>query len=258
MKKTLITLLALTGVAMGESLDYNDLTEAQKADLYTVWDFDQTAGVGAAKVGGSVGGYTNTPIITYDEGNTTDGYGAFGATSGTVHKGSLDWSNYTISFDINTVTAGCLLSVKDSAGKYMYLSQSETSPITLTYEGVNGSIETALSISNIQDWSTITIVRNSADLTLYVDGESQGTLTISDSVTVSALQLGNKYGGATSEMPTSSGTIDNLTIWGKALSETEVKGLISRTSTPYAVPEPATATLSLLALAGLAARRRRK
>ena len=257
MKKTLITLLALAGVAMGESLDYNDLTEAQKADLYTVWDFDQTAGSGASKVAGSVGDYSNTPIITYDKGNTTDGYGAFGAT-GRVRKDGLNWSNYTISFDINTVTAGCLLSVKDSAGKYMYLSQSETSPITLTYEGVDGSIETALSISNIQDWSTITIVRNSADLTLYVDGESQGTLTISDSVTVSGLQLGNKLGNGSDAITACSGTIDNLTIWGKALSETEVKGLISRTSTPYAVPEPATATLSLLALAGLAARRRRR
>ena len=46
------------------------------------------------------------------------------------------------------------------------------------------------------------------------------------------------------------GYIDNLYVWNRALGTTEVKALV--------VPEPATATLSLLALCGLAARRRRK
>ncbi len=258
MKKTIIALMALAGMAMAESLDYDSLSAAQRENLNTVWDFNQTAGTQASKVDGSVGNYSNTPFITYDQGNTTDGYGSFSDEGGQVYKGNLAWDNYTISFDINTVSAGCLLSVKDSDGKFMYLSQSATSPITLTYEGVTGSIATSLKTSDIQDWTTLTLVRQAGTLTLYVDGTSQGSLSISATATVSALQLGSRFGGPTTTMPACSGTIDNLTIWGKALSETEVKGIISRVSVPYTIPEPTTATLSLLTLCGLAARRRRK
>lgn len=251
--------MALTGIAMAESLDYDSLSATQKTDLYTVWDFDGTAGSGASKVDGTVGKYNNTPIITYDPNNSTDGYGTFSDDGGRVYKSDLGWSDYTISFDINTISAGCLLSVVDSAGKYMYLSQSATSPITLTYEGVTGSIATSLNISDIQDWSTLTLVRQAGTLTLYVDGTSQGSLSISETVTITALQLGSRFNGqGTTTMTSSSGTIDNLTIWGKALTETEIQGIISRTSQPYAIPEPTTATLSLLALCGLAVRRRRK
>lgn len=59
-------------------------------------------------------------------------------------------------------------------------------------------------------------------------------------------------------------TIDSLQVYAESMNEAQAKELaeaILATSTPgtdTTVPEPATATLSLLALAGLAARRRRK
>lgn len=59
-------------------------------------------------------------------------------------------------------------------------------------------------------------------------------------------------------------TIDSLQVYAESMNEAQAKELASAilaTSTPgtdTTVPEPATATLSLLALAGLAARRRRK
>ncbi len=57
-------------------------------------------------------------------------------------------------------------------------------------------------------------------------------------------------------LPSGDGTYTNNTINGwQGLG---IPDVVYTTSTPTAVPEPATATLSLLALAGLAARRRRK
>lgn len=61
------------------------------------------------------------------------------------------------------------------------------------------------------------------------------------------LQFGAAFGGSRI-FPEAE--ISNVTLWNKTLTATEVKGLM--------IPEPTTATLSLPALAGLAARRRRK
>ena len=69
---------------------------------------------------------------------------------------------------------------------------------------------------------------------------------------------------ASSDPDFSYSTIDSLQVYAESMTADQAKGLaeaILSTSTPgtdTTVPEPATATLSLLALAGLAARRRRK
>lgn len=69
---------------------------------------------------------------------------------------------------------------------------------------------------------------------------------------------------ASSDPDFSYSTIDSLQVYAESMTADQAKGLadaILATSTPgtdTTVPEPATATLSLLALAGLAARRRRK
>lgn len=65
------------------------------------------------------------------------------------------------------------------------------------------------------------------------------------------MQLGKRYGNGRDVDGTV--TFENVVVWNRALDAVEVQSLVVR-----AVPEPATATLSLLALAGLAARRRRK
>ena len=256
MKKTIIALIALTGMAAAESLDYHDYANVTPessylTDLYTVWDFDGTAGNNASKVGGSNGGYNDTPKIAYETGNTTDGYGVVNETAGRLYKSGMELRDFTISVDVNTMTVGHLLTLQDSSSKFIYLTSSDTTPLTLTYDGIEGSVESNVnptSESATLDWTTITLTRSSDVLTLYVNGVSQGTLT-GGSASISALQLGNRYGGGDPVAPINA-TIDNLTVWNRALTSDEVKGLI--------IPEPTTATLSLLALTGLAARRRRK
>ena len=261
MKKTIIALFALAGVAAAESLDYDTyksvtLASPYLTDLYTVWDFDQVSGTQASKVGGDMGGYSNTPVIAYESGNESDGYGVVNSDKGRLYKSGMSLGNFTISVDVNTMTAGHLLTLKDSSDKYIYLTSSSTAPLTLTYDDVTGSVVSAVkptSSDETLNWTTITLTRSSDILTLYVNGVSQGTLKGSDT-SIAALQLGNRYEGGTPAAPIDA-TVDNLTIWDRALTTEEVQGFIVPTQS---VPEPTTATLSLLALAGLAARRRRK
>ena len=258
MKKTLIVLMALAGIAAAESLDYHDYATLEPSssyltNLYTVWDFDQTAGTQATKTAGT-GGYSNTPKVAYEAGNTEDGYGVINDTMGRLWKNDIGLNDFTISMDVNTMTAGHLLTMRASNTEFIYLTSSADSPLTLTYSGVTGSVEStvrATSGDETLDWTTITLVRSANILTLYVNGESQGSLT-AKSTTFSGLQVGALFGngqqGGTSA-PAINATVDNMAIWKRALTSAEVAGLV--------IPEPTTATLSLLALAGLAARRRR-
>lgn len=98
---------------------------------------------------------------------------------------------------------------------------------------------------------TLTFVSDAtaATLTGYVNGKQVGQWENWNVTSgIGGIQLAQRWGGGRNA---SGGfTADNLTIWNKALTTSEVQALI--------VPEPTTATLSLLALAGLAARRRRK
>ena len=64
------------------------------------------------------------------------------------------------------------------------------------------------------------------------------------------IELGRRWQGGATLSEGETVDFDNITFWNKALSDSEVSGLV--------IPEPTTATLSLLALAGLAARRHRK
>ncbi len=87
-------------------------------------------------------------------------------------------------------------------------------------------------------------------LTLYIDGYSVATLSSSveryGQVDAKVLTLGGKGNGTGNALPA---TFSDVVIY---------EGVVVPTPATPAVPEPATATLSLLALTGLAARRRRK
>lgn len=90
---------------------------------------------------------------------------------------------------------------------------------------------------------TITLTKIGKDVTLAVDGKATGYGVLADSVT---------------------GNITDLMLGGNQSSQYKINEVVHSASwavltpTTPAVPEPATATLSLLALAGLASRRRRK
>lgn len=258
MKNTLLALLALSSVSLGATLAEIDTTDTS---LKTYWNFDSSNALTA----GSVKSWLELPTWN------AAGYGESTTTSThpyTTSAGLKAADGFTVSFDINGAGAGTLLSMTNSNMSALWRSVSVTLADSTETPGASiisaqflGSPDTAVSKTltlSDTDWTTLTLV-GSVDskvastfvLDFYIDGEHIGTSStpkasnITGGNVINNMQFGH-FGTSTSSAPTN---IDNILVYGRALSAKEVKALT--------VPEPTTATLSLLALAGLAARRRR-
>ncbi len=102
---------------------------------------------------------------------------------------------------------------------------------------------------------TLTATIGTTDTAIYADGVLLGTISgLSASTGLGNLEYLMIGSESSSTNAGADFTIHNLYVHNRKLSDTEVAAFVSSIS----VPEPATASLSLLALAGLAARRRRK
>ena len=276
MKKTIMALMALAGVASAASVGYNSMTEAQKEGVALAWDFSNGE-VGLAA--GSVDmGSDKWPSDNFSlTANNT-------ATVGT--SGTSPWSSrvtgmgtsFTLNIDVISINADTSYWPGDGNYQAIYslysngadtycfncitLGFNREGKILLTTKGENDSgfggggdhtIDTGLYVSDI-DNSTFTLVSDSTaeTLTLYIDGVKTGEVTDWKASGDKSMNLtGFQFGSSFSEKNTAKGIeVSNITVWNAALNSSSVGALI--------VPEPTTATLSLLALAGLAARRRRK
>lgn len=252
MKKTFVSLLVLAGVASAASIGYDEMDTSLKSNVvFSDWT-EQVASS------------SNQPWTNM---NNTG-------------------ADFTLSFDIsniNNVSAGkTMLSLAGSNSAQSYedgfiqLWLNEAGELTLNntcggndktkyFDGSTRGNPTVsgytmnLGVSATATASasyTITLVSDSADktFTAYVNGQqvALGQWTDWDTNTgITGMQLGKRYGNGRDVDGTV--TFENVVVWDRALDAVEVQSLVVR-----AVPEPATATLSLLALAGLAARRRRK
>lgn len=107
------------------------------------------------------------------------------------------------------------------------------------------------------NWTTMTLTSGLATadaeyqaLTLYVNGEAVDSAQgWAKGGKATALQFGAIL-GVNDDGKVGSMKVDNIAVWNAALTGAQVASMT--------VPEPATATLSLLALAGLCVRRRRR
>ena len=220
MKKTLITLMALAGIAAAETLtfeverdqnavtfEFNEATAQEVLTLtYTDWTY---SGSGS----NSVGSWQSPANEAYQNsfspdaqlrGNTTDSWTMnFTVTNNTEEEITL--TQFT--FDAYAINGNGT-------------DKTATVPVTLTLAGITTNI--TLDFAGRTTTGTLDLAGNNA-ITI---GANE---TVSLALTMTAGNGYNTYSGITA----GSVTYGNL------------------------IPEPATATLSLLALAGLCARRRR-
>ena len=255
MKKTLIALMALAGVA----------------SAYDVWTFDATTAdkngtVTTAPITINIEGFgqTSTTAVTYVDGS----YSYVVAPEGSdFSTGSGATSNaFTLMTYVNfdTITSGTEYFIFGTGetngggtainyiGGQLSLSQKTKSHNTTT--GVSLEADTWYHIALAYDGSD-----NSMDV--FVNGELQKSITLTgDYVAPSNSKIYFGAGSTNGGQDDFAGSIAQFQIvQGVALGASDIKAIAipAAPETP-SVPEPATATLSLLALAGLAARRRRK
>lgn len=241
-------ILFLGGLAFGKTITLNDDQKDDK-NLISYFNFD----IGAADT-------KNT--ISWKESFTWNKAGQYGtASSGKApyKESMMPNTAFTISFDLNNFTSGTLLTLTtgstDKAWRTVRLFTNDSKQLALTF----GEKTQATTItSDTLDWTTITLVgttsksnSNTLSLELYANGVSQITLNVPKATNwVSDKNITFQFGYFGNANNSSTFDVDNVLIYNKALSAVEINAIT--------VPEPATATLSLLALAGLATRRRRK
>ena len=265
MKKTIIALMALAGVAAADTLTYDQYKEAGLlTGLQAAWDFDSaTADVltftvnNSFSVANGVGsvGNSNTPWAN----NSTDIATAFNTDEFTFSFDLLSYNSYTWKNAVSLYSGG---------NKNQMLAVTSDDNGILIYDyGFGGKANVSESVASLgalpADGSgmNITLTFKGKTLTTYLNGESVSTYTLTGDALKKGLtgfQFNCGFEGVRPAQYPGTQTLDNLAIWNKALTADQVSMIASGVipQTP-AVPEPATATLSLLALAGLAARRRR-
>ena len=253
-------------MAVASSVDYTEYESlGLSSDLYAAFNFSQgTANLGGKDIQSS---------FTVEDGVAILGDGKGTPWSNSISIGSATGGDFTLSMDLLTLGSsndwGCLFigySSTDTGNGYKNsLTLQVNSGKELVWSSSNGGeasyagnaahdLSTGIYTSTTQgkthaNGQTLTLVQDSTakTLTLYVNGEQVAQATNWNAAAMKAINFGCIFGGG---KKIGSAEIDNLAIWNKALSSNQVKSLV--------VPEPTTATLSLLALAGLAARRRRK
>ena len=272
MKKTLIALMAMAGVAMavdvysstpytipgdgteykldfraneGKGLTYTIITEGavkvSKTDAYSSANLEGSTiklNLGGIMTVSDTWGYNFKADMKHEY-----DFGTAGKIEGTNQNKALEWGS---------ASAVITLSAEFSSAELAILENKETVSRTLISVGYINMYEESL-----QDLdASLTLKVTGANL---LDGGSLFSVTSEgittyyslDDVTMSGNHATLKEGATAVEL--ASGSL--YTVYGAtAISGASIK-TISYVAT--AIPEPATATLSLLALAGLAARRRR-
>ena len=237
MKKTLITLLALCGVAAAENYHgtlNTDLTEAITSSGYTVGD-DFTMSVQLQ--------------FWLSDAHVRQTSLTLGDTFHIVAQKMGSWSNVYLGFtpsSTNGTDPGNVNLTRSTSGKIDSYSFTATESVT----GPDGWITRA---GNTVGGATQTWQFLGSTLTLTYTAETQTTVLDFDFTTI----VDDAQNGIA--RPTDR---DHLIVTVKGIemdaNDISFADNVTGRNVAFTVPEPTTATLSLLALAGLAVRRRRK
>lgn len=268
MKNSFLTLLMLSSMAMGATLTYNQYEEAGlKNGLVSAWSFDSGNADNASsltwngtfaesdKGTGYVGSVSDTRYVPYAD--NTSITSSFTSKSFTL---SLDLVSYETNFkwkNIFTLYAGDGI----NEGNSLVLTKIDDTFAIYSYgfgDSSAGNMSEAVTFNSDSTPINFTVTYDGTNLVTYINGELSMTTEVSSSTGLQGVHFGS---GVNETRPIDSdyrGTnyaeLDNIALWNTALTANQVKMI----ATGEIIPEPATATLSLLALSGLAMRRRRK
>ncbi len=236
MKKTLIALMALAGAAFGAEYTAE-----------TVWTLDfGSKYTNGYSFSGDTGYAINQTwdIVAVDGGTQTNG-------DKRAHLRGV-FGNWETDFELSmTLTLGDNISASNGWPVFAEIGGNGTNLRFGPYTGnnntvaIDGNVTKDDSKNNLVSVTgggtyTITLTKIGSEVTVSVNGVATGYGVLGDGVT---------------------GNITDFTLGGDQNGYYKINEVVHSASwsilTP-AVPEPTTATLSLLALAGLAARRRRK
>lgn len=278
MKKTFILLMALAGIAgAGESqitllygMDFNKLSGG------IVYE-NIAASPGAGTVNSQGYGYHN--YVTGMDGSYASDIRSSGAyyfdITGTDGLGVNTGNGFTLTFNTSFVSnddwtslLGFNIGGQDLVfhwGGITTTGTTKTTSMNIYTKDDGGAVSTdsvGLRVAGMEatKWYNVALVAKNGDLTLSVftpSSELVGSTTVKSKYTGS---LNSVTGYVNYKFNTS--YIDNLAIYDGALTNEQLAALtryeMKNQTLMQSVPEPTTATLSLLALAGLAARRRRR
>ena len=252
MKKTLIALMALAGIASAADLvaEWNGFTSLESGNYtFTISGNTTVDSNGTLNVVGTPGGSAYIDITTaglsLENGFTlnmlVNNVGGYGQNTPFAFVGLR---GETTSY---LATAGI---TSDKTGGFCL--NGSGSKIAITRPN-NNSIQ---AVEDTSTFSAITLTFTDDEFKMYLNGElvATGTPNSGQMTTAMAQETITKIALGSWAEANSKSTLNehvaSFAIYNGAMSAAEVKAML--------VPEPTTATLSLLALAGLAARRRRK
>lgn len=252
MKKTLITLLALAGVAWADTVSIAPLTSSEG------WS------VGHQNTNKSTNAVLDTTAatLTLTNADWSRGYGVYTLADAITLTNETD--RLTVSFTINTTDLNSLVTgTLVGSGKAIALGHGSYDNSGNGGNGIQSGISTDTTgvFYNMQT-STTGGVFVTPDKKVNNSFTANTPLTLTTTVewdtTKSQFVASLSYGktSLTSYDLGTSYTLDKLVFSLDGGNSTQTVSGVSVSAN--LVPEPATATLSLLALAGLAARRRRK
>ena len=252
MKKTIITLLALSGISMAaEPALVWDLDFASTGVVFTKYAEGVTSnlnsGVGSALI--SNGAITlNNDAFSFKQTGGNLSYSDEFTLLAKVQMGKAG-NNWPVIFSLGESTSWCWKpSFYQNDNKFVLDKDGFGDNIVDQGNKDIGAVGYTIPENGYGDVVTLALQNNGeGKLTLFVDGNQAGYTTITSANEYSDIKLIKefKFGGKLS----GTNNLANIILHDAQF----VSGL-----TTQIIPEPTTATLSLLALAGLAARRRRK
>ncbi len=237
-------------------------TTSASASLVAHFSFDDENDLGANT------GSVNT---TWNSFNNVDliPEGRFGSAASFVANSSQAWDNsfsvanlqsFSLSMHVRTTQTTAwrdFISIGTGNNVVFVLEQTGASGISVfNIGGVGGTTEGQVGYNpgsetwavNDGQWHHLGITVGGGTITLYVNGINRDSASYSGTGAISAFQLASRFGDGGRSITTD---LDDIGIFNTTLSDSDMAWLSQN-----AIPEPATALLSLIGIAALMRRRR--